>query len=374
MDWEVFRAEFPVTRRWAFLNHAAVSPLPMRGQRALETWAKDMADNGIANEPQWRRRIEQVRGLAGRLLNAEPSDIAFIKNTSEGIGIVAEGFRWEPGDNVVTAAEEFPSNIYPWLNLADRGVELRIVPLRDGRVDIDDLRNALDGQTRIVTLSSVEYSTGFRNDLNLVGELCRERGILFFVDGIQSLGVFPLDVQKAPVDFVSADGHKWLLSPEGAGLFWIRRELVERLHPVGIGWNSVVNSLDFATLHFQLKPHAGRWESGAMNVAGIHALGESLALLLDAGIPAVAERVLEITDYLCAKAESGGMQIHSSRREGEKSGIVSLTVPGHDAHALVRRAKDAGILITTRSGCLRISPHAYNTRAEIDHLLDVLRA
>src|SRR5438445_12876858 len=185
-----------------------------------------MAENGDAMEHRWVQRIEEVRGLAGRLLDADPVDIAFIKNTSEGIGIVAEGFPWKPGDNVVTAAEEYPANIYPWMNLASRGVEFRTVPSRDRRIRIDDIGPAIDSRTRLVSLSFVEFASGFRNDLDAVGSLCRERGVYFFVDAIQGLGVYPLDVKATPVDFLAADSHKWLLGPEGIGIFWIRENLL----------------------------------------------------------------------------------------------------------------------------------------------------
>jgi selenocysteine lyase/cysteine desulfurase len=374
MDWTALRQEFPVTRRWAFFDHAAVAPLSARAQKAMTDWAADQAENGDVYDQRWRQRIEEVRRLAGRLLGTEPLDIAFVKNTSEGIGIVAEGYPWHPGDNVVTAAEEYPANIYPWMNLADRGVEVRRVPSRGSRLEVGDLRAAMDSRTRLVTLSLVEFASGFRNDVDVIGALCRERGILFFVDAIQGLGVFPLDVGQAPIDFLAADGHKWLLGPEGAGLFYIRRELVERLHAVGIGWHSVVGAMDFARTDFRLKPHAGRWESGSLNVAGITALGASLELLLDIGIRAVAARVLDLTDYLCTRAAGTGLEVFSSRRPEDKSGIVSLVAPGGDPRAAVRRCRDQGIVINHRAGRLRISPHCYNTRAEIDRLLEALRA
>jgi cysteine desulfurase/selenocysteine lyase len=372
MDWAALRDEFPVTRRWAFFDHAAVAPLSGRAQTAMIEWVADMVENGDVHEQRWVRRVEEVRRLAGRLLNADPLDIAFVKNTSEGIGIVAEGFPWQPGDNVVTAAEEYPSNLYPWMNLASRGVEVRAIASRDRRLWIDDLRAAMDSRTRLVTLSFVEYASGFRNDLDAVGAFCRERGVYFFVDAIQGLGVLPLDARRTPVDFLAADGHKWLLGPEGAGIFYIRRELVDRLHPVGVGWNSVVGCRDFSTIDFRLKPHAGRWESGTLNVAGITALGASLELLLAIGIPALATRVLDVTDYLCDRAEQAGMDVYSSRQPEDKSGIVSLIVPGADPRALVRRCRDAGIVINQRAGRLRVSPHAYNTSEEINRLLDVL--
>lgn len=372
MDWTALRAELPVTRRWAFFDHAALAPLTARALQALNAYAADLAENGDVNESHWVKRVEEVRRLFGRLLNCDPLDVAFVKNTSEGIGLVAEGFPWRPGDNVVTAAEEYPANIYPWMNLAARGVALRRVASRGARVELDDLRAALDGRTRLVTLSMVEYASGFRNDLDAVGQLCRERGIAFFVDAIQGLGVLPLDVAKTPVDFLAACGHKWLLGAQGAAVLYVRRELLDRLHPVGVGWNSVAGARDFSTIDFTLKPHAGRYESGTLNVAGITALGASLELLLELGVPALAARIREVTDYLCERAPAAGLAVFSSRQPEETSGIVSLAAPG-DLRDLVRRCRDAGIVINRRAGRLRVSPHAYNTTEEIDRLLEVLR-
>jgi cysteine desulfurase/selenocysteine lyase len=362
-----------VTTKWAYFDHAAVAPLTERARRTLIAWADDLAENGEVNDAARVGRIEEVRRLAGQLLNADPLDIAFVKNTSEGVGIVAEGLPWRAGDNVVTAEDEYPANLYPWMNLAARGVELRRVPSRDGRILLDDLHAALDARTRLLSLSFVEYASGFRNDLAAVGQLCRDKGVLFFVDAIQGLGVLPLDVRRTPIDFLAADGHKWLLGPEGAGLFWVRRELVEQLHPVGVGWNSVLDSRNFSRVELRLKPHAGRWESGSLNVGGILALGASLELLLAAGIDNLAARVLELTDYLCAQAERAGATVYSSRRTQEKSAIVSLVIPG-DVRTFVRRCREAGILVNQRAGRLRVSPHAYNSREELDRLIALLGA
>jgi selenocysteine lyase/cysteine desulfurase len=373
MDWTAWRLEHPITARWAYFGHAAVAPVTARARQTLIDWANDLADNGVVHDSTRVRRIEEVRRLAGQLLHADPLDIAFVKNTSEGLGIVAEGLSWNSGDNVVTAAEEYPANLYPWMNLAGRGVELRMVPSRDGRILVDDLRAAMDGRTRLVTLSFVEYGSGFRNDLDAIGSLCRERGILFCVDAIQGLGVLPLDLQQTPVDFLAADGHKWLLGPEGAGLFYVRREMLDRLHPVGIGWNSVTHARDFSQIRLDLKPNAGRWESGSLNVGGILALGASMEVLLEVGIPAIGERVLELTDYLCAEAPRAGAFVYSSRRPGEASGIVSL-VPASPAGPLVRRCKEAGIIVNLREGRLRVSPHAYNSHEELDRLIGLLGA
>ncbi|MCE9532277.1 MAG: aminotransferase class V-fold PLP-dependent enzyme [Planctomycetes bacterium] len=373
MDWQLLRDQFPVTRNWAFLDHAAVAPLTRGCVEAIKEYAEDMAANGVVSFHRWDARIKQARALAGRLLNAKPLDVAFVPNTSAGVAYVAEGFPWEPGDNVITAAEEYPANQYPWMNLRDRGVEVRAVPSRGNRVAIEDIRGAMDARTRVVALSAVEFASGFRNDINAIGELCRSRGIFFFVDAIQSLGVFPFDVNAMPIDAVAADGHKWLLGPEGLGLFYLRREWVERMRVTSVGWNSVVGCHDFSTIDFRMKPHVGRWEGGTPNVAGIVGLGASLQLLLDAGIPNIGERVLALTDHLVEQATRAGWSIFSSRVPEERSGIVSLYRDGVSPFKIKKHCEERGIIVNVRSGRLRISPHAYNTFEEIDRVIECLK-
>ena len=369
-----FRAQFPVTERWAFLDHAAVAPLSLPAAIALREYADSLAGNGIAAVKHWLDRIAAVRALAARLINApDVNDVYFIPNTTHGIGVVAEGFPWRSGDNVVLATEEYPSNQYPWMNLANRGVEVRRVPSRGNRLAIDDIRAAMDHRTRVLTVSSVEFASGFRNDLDALGALCREQDVFFFVDAIQSLGVFPLDVQHTPIDALAADGHKWLLGPEGAGIGYIRREWVERLHPIGVGANSVVHAYAFTTIDFTLKPHAGRWEGGAYNVPGITALGASLELLLNEGIGQIEERIIAVTDYLCNRAASRGWSIFSSRSAAEKSGIVSLVHPSLSASDVQKRCRAGGVIVNNRADRVRVSPHAYNTPDEIDRFFEAAR-
>jgi len=371
---EQARASFPITRQWAFFDHAAVAPLSGPAREALLEYADDLAHHGDVHYGQWVERVEAVRSLSALLLNARAEDVAFVKNTSEGIGLVAEGIRWNAGDNVVIAQEEYPANVYPWLNLADRGVEVRRVPSRGSRVLLDDLAQSIDSRTRIVSLSIVEFASGFRNDLDAIGGLCRERSCRFLVDAIQGLGVFPLDVARTPIDFLAADGHKWLLGPEGAGIFWVRPEALADLRPLGIGWNSVLNATDFSTIDFRLKPHAGRYESGSLNVAGVHALGASIALLLQVGIAEVRDRVLMLTDYLCERLNQLGLTVFSSRLPDERSGIVSVCWEDRQAlRALLKHCRARGIVVNERGGRLRISPHFYNTTEELDRLIDALR-
>ena len=372
MDWSAFRSQFPVTASWAFLDHAAVAPLPAPAVAALHDYAGSLAANGVTAVGKWVARVAEVRKLAAKLINAaDADDVYFVPNTTHGISVVAEGFPWTAGDNVVLAAEEYPANQYPWMNLAHRGVEVRAVPSRGSRVAIDDIRAAMDSRTRVLTVSAVEFASGFRHDLDALGELCRARDVFFFVDAIQALGAFPIDVQTTPIDALAADGHKWLLGPEGAGVGYVRREWVERLHPFGVGAFSVLNPLAFSTIDFRLKPHAGRWEGGALNVPGITALGASIELLLNAGIENVRRRVIELTDYLCDRAVSLGWSAFSARAAGEKSGIVALLHPALPADEVMKRCRAAGVAVNSRAGRVRVSPHAYNTEAEIDRFLAV---
>ena len=374
MDWVAFRGQFPVTNRWAFLDHAAVAPLPSPAVRAVQEYADSLAANGIAAVSTWVDRVAEVRRLAATLIHAPfAEDVCFVPNTTWGVGIVAEGFPWQPGDNVVLAAEEYPSNQYPWLNLKTCGVEVRTVASHGNRVDIDDVRSATDARTRVVAASFVQYASGFRANLDDLGEFCRSRGIFFFVDAIQGLGVFPLDVQRTPIDALSADGHKWLLGPEGAGIAYVRRDWIERLRPIGVGAHSVVRRHDYAHIDYAPKPHAGRYEGGALNVGGIWAMGASLNMLLEAGIDAISRRVLELTDYLCDRAPAAGLEVFSSRLPGDKSGIVSLTTAGREPKDVFKRCKAAGVVVNVRAGRVRVSPHAYNTEAEIDRFLEAAK-
>ena len=373
MDWFAVRRLFPVADRLAFLDHAAVSPLPTPAVEAMTRYAHELSAGGVDGWRHWSDQLAEVRRLCACLVNAPAvDDICFVPNTTTGIGLIAEGFPWAAGDNVVLAAEEYPSNQYPWLNLAGRGVEVRTVPSRGNRVEVGDIRAAMDGRTRVLSASFVQYGSGFRADLAALGQLCRERGVFFFVDAIQGLGVFPLDVQACGIDALAADSHKWLLGPEGAGLAYIRREWLDRLHPIGVGAHSVTQQYDYSTIRLDLKPHAGRYEGGALNVGGLLAMGESIRLLLDAG-PAAAERVLELGDHLCVGALRQGLGVFSSWDAGDRSGIVSLDTPNRDPRLIQKRCRDAGVVVNVRAGRLRVSPHCYNTTDDLDRFLEAAR-
>jgi cysteine desulfurase / selenocysteine lyase len=374
MDWDALRLrEFPVAEHWAYFDHAAVAPLPRRSGEALREWAADQERHGVVNWPVWGRKVEQARVGCARLINAETSEIAFIANTTSGIGLIAEGYPWKPGDSVVTAAEEYPSNLYPWMNLASRGVSLRTVATRrDGRIWLDDLADAIDSTTRVLTISHVEFASGFRNDLDALSELCQSRGIALFVDAIQGLGPLTIDVKRTPIDFLAADGHKWLLGPEGAGLLYIRRDWIERLRPIGVGWKSVVSSYNAPTVEFILKPDASRWEGGTFAMAPLQAFARSLDLFLEIGPDVVSRRILDRANAVREIARSEGWTIHGSARPEDQAGIVALEKSGVDPDAFALSAREQGIALACRRGKVRISPHIYNNADDLGRLASAL--
>ena len=362
--------EFPVLRHWDFFNHAAVSPLPRRSADALR-WYADRIETEVYIDSGFYKQIEQLRAATARMINAAPDEIALVKNTSEGLATVANAIDWRAGDRIVTTGIEFPANLYPWMDVAKRhGVELISVPppLTTERI----LQAANHPQTRLLTISHVQYSTGQRHDLAALGQFCRGRGILFCVDAIQSVGALPVDVRAMNIDYLSADGHKWLLGPEGAGIFYCRRELLAQTRPALIGWMNVINHLDYANYDFTLKPDARKFECGTHNVPGLLALKASVELLMEVGIEPIAARLKSLTDQLAAGLKTKGYDLISPRG-GEWSGIVSFKAKGINAEQVVATLRaDRRIELAVRDGRLRASPHFYNTEEQIDRLVEAL--
>ena len=373
-----FRASMPIALHVAYFDHAAVAPLPGSTRNAIQCWLDQATNEGDVVWGQWAARMEEVRFAAARLINAQPSEIALVPNTTSGISLVAEGLPWQAGDNVVTLANEFPSNQYPWMNQAWRGVEVRRVPVENGVVDLDRLAAACDSRTRLLSVSWVGYATGWRIDVGQVSELCRRVGCLFFLDAIQGLGVFPLDVQSAGVDFLAADGHKWLLGPEGAGLLFVKQEHLSLLRPMMVGWNSVVQGSDYTRIELNIRNDAARYEGGSQNMVGFTGLGASLDLLTSLGVgpqsSPVAEHVLAITDYACDRLLALGAKLHAPRTGPHRSGIVTFDLPGHDPNAVRKQLEAAKIIVRCRAGGVRISPHGYATTEEVDRMIDELKA
>ncbi|MDE2998282.1 MAG: aminotransferase class V-fold PLP-dependent enzyme [Gemmatimonadota bacterium] len=372
IDIDEIRNGFPVTRNWIYMNHAGIAPISQNVYRAMDGMLQDVTRNGMANLPEWDDVCSRTRESAARLIGADASEIAFVKNTSDGILTAANGLTWRQGDNVVIPDRGFPANVYPWLNLQPQGVEVRRVPEVDGRIPLNDLLNAVDDRTRVLSVSSVEFASGFRHDLREIGRFCRARGVLFFVDAIQSLGVLSLDVADAEIDFVSADAHKWLLGPEGIGVFYCSHRARPHLRVVNLGWANVVAPRDFLSYDTTLLPNAQRFECGTLNTVGVHGLRAGLDLLLRIGIESIEARVLSLTDQLCAGLEEKGCRVVSSRARGEKSGIVVFHHARIDTESIFRKLSDARVVCAIRGGGIRLSPHFYNTEEEVDHVLDAI--
>lgn len=359
-----------------FLDHAGVAPLSQPAADALSDYAEHACRQGYL-DAGWMRRIEAVRYAAARLINATSADqIAFIPNTSTGLATVAEGLPWREGDNVVISKVEYPANRYPWENLRRRGVALTEVPqLPDGRIDVEDVCDAITDRTRVVAISHVQYASGFRIALRPIADMVHRAGGYLCVDAIQSLGVIPFDVQIDDIDFVAADGHKWLLSPEGCGLLYCREDLIPLLHPPVVGWMCMADPLAFGDYRFELAETARRFEPGSYNVPGILALGASIDLLTEMGIPSVWERVDRLTGRLVDGLHEKGYHVYSPRlHASEHSGIVVFDVPegSGDLEGVVRDLRRRRIVIVQRERRLRASPHFYNTSAQIDRLIDAL--
>lgn len=374
MDLNAVRAQFPITRSYNFQNHAAVAPLCLPAAEAMIGYARELSEAAYLRATYYRA-AERVRQSAARLLHAIPEEITFVKNTCEGINYVANGIQWLTGDNVVSTAMEFTGNVYPWMNLQQRGVTLKRVAEEDGRIPFDRLAAAIDKRTRVVTVSAVQWSNGFRLDLVRLGELCKEKGVLLCVDAIQSLGVHPLDVRAANIDFLSADGHKWLCSPEGAGIFYCRRELIGHLHPSEVGYLSMKHSFDSSEVKIDFHDDARRFDSGVYNLAGVCALGAAIDYLLEIGVENVQKRIKQLTDLLVEGLRSKGWTVHSPRTASEWSGIVSFSSHKHDLQALRSHLRNEfKIVIASRLGRLRASPHFYNSEEEIQQLIEALPA
>ena len=378
------RDAFPILQTWSFFNHAGVSPLPRVAVEALDRYAREAA-RGAYLGTSWYADIENLRKSAAALMNAHRDEIAFVKNTSEGISIVANGLDWQWGDRIITTTVEYPANIYPWMEVVrGRGAKLIMVEeendepggLRPASRAVPTekiLKEAEDPRTKLVALSHVEFASGQRHDLARIGAFCRERGILFAVDAIQSLGIIPIDVQAMKIDYLSADGHKWLLGPEGAGIFYGRRELLDRTRPLMVGWMNVVNAQNYGDYDYTLRSDAGRFECGSYNVPGLLALKASLDLLRGIGIESVFDRIKHLSDHLIRGLEGKGYQIVSPRDHFRWSGIVSFISPAHNHEQLVRTMrKEHRIELAVREGRLRCSPHFYNTEAQLDRLIELL--
>jgi selenocysteine lyase/cysteine desulfurase len=359
---------FALSNEIIYLNHAAVSPWPVETANAVKQFAEENQRYGAANYPQWLLVEKELRSLAAWLLNA-PTDesIALLKNTSEALSVVAHGLNWKSGDNIVTFDNEFPSNRIPWQSLDTRGVDLRFVdPLATSNPELA-LIEQCDNNTRLISVSSVQYANGFRCNLEQIGTFCRDNGILFCVDAIQSLGVIPLDVQQIHADFVMADGHKWLMGPEGIALFYCRPEILNELELHQFGWHMVENRGDYTSKTWNPAPDSSRFECGSPNMLGIHGLTASLKHIKAMGIYAIRDRVLANTRLMIDLVNANdALKLISVPDDQRLSGIITFSPKSGDIASLFQHLQQDKVICALRGGGIRFSPHYYNSQEEIE--------
>jgi len=364
------KEEFPDQGRMVFFDHAAVSPITKRAKVKVQEFLEKNVDPARIDCAEFANQVEQARENCGQLISARPDQVAFIRSTSHGISLIASGLKWKTGDNIVTYNQEFPANIYPWLNLIRKGVEVRMIRDREGRVLVDDLEKLINSRTRLVAISSVQFTNGYRIDLKALGQLCRKKGVLLLVDAIQSLGIIPFDLKETPVDFLAADGHKWLLSLEGLGILYVNPSVLDQLEMKVVGWNSVVNAREYLNYKLELRPDARRFEEGSYNNISIIGLGASVSLLIETGMDLLFSRALEITQFLAEELVKKGAKIISPREPEARSAILSVVPAQGTLEEIWSKLKERGIICSVRAGAIRLAPHGYNTIADAEKFLN----
>ncbi|MEJ0091102.1 MAG: aminotransferase class V-fold PLP-dependent enzyme [Limisphaerales bacterium] len=372
---ELRRHEFPVVRNKVFLGHAGVCPLPRRVADAVSECARQgtLGDQ----EAFVLHRLDDARKLASQLLNCQTDEVALVGPTSLGLSLVASGLNFRKGDNILIYHDDYPSNVYPWMALAEKGVEVRLLNTRGlGVIRPVDVMGQVDENTRLVALASCHFISGYRLEFEAIGKYLRGRGILFCLDGIQTLGAFPTTVEH--VDFLAADAHKWLLGPCGAGILYVRRELHEKLNPPIYGWHNVKNPNFVAQEKIVFQSGARKFEAGTHNLVGLVGLIASMGLALEIGVENIAAELLRKRALLVPALQAKGFTVLNAEAKPENSsGIVTFFQPGKNHAPLNQKLADAGVVASLRTdrkgqNYIRFSPHFYNTDAELQRALDLL--
>jgi len=366
--WVRYADQFPVRQRLVYLNHAAVAPLCRPAAEAMQRLAADAMEYGSLHYADWLETYDGLRAAAARLMGAGKNEIALVKNTSEGICTVANGIDWRAGDKIVAFREEFPSNYYPWKRLEETGVQVEWLSCFD---PLDRIEQACRG-ARLLAISFVQYLGGHRVDLEAVGEICHRHGCIFLVDAIQGLGAFPVDVRRARIGALAADGHKWLLGPEGCAILFVSQELQDSIEPREFGWTNVAGYADYASRDMALRPDAGRYECGTLNTIGCYGLRASMEFLLEGGVGVVGPAVQRLGDLVAEGVQTKGYAVLGNRSAENGAGIVSFRKPGTESSYIVQRLRDAGVTAAPRQGWVRVSPHFYISPDDIGRMLEAL--
>jgi len=364
----VYRDRFPATENLIYLNHAAVAPLSRPCAEAMKWLADDTLNHGSFHYDQWLEAYAGLRSAAARLIHAGPEEIALMKNTSEGISTIANGLNWNAGDTVVALKEEFPSNQYPWQRLESKGVRIKWLSATD---PLDWIHDAAKG-ARLLAISFVQYISGYRANLTEIGKICRDTGAIFFVDAIQGVGAFPLDVRESKIDALAADGHKWMCGPEGNAILYVSRDLQGRVDPVEFGWTNVAGYNNYGVPDMKLRDDAGRYECGTLNTIGCFGLRAAIEFLLEVGIENIAPKVQALGDHVDSAARKKGYEVIIERTPSTGAGIVSFKKPGADSAEVVEHLKKHKVIAAARAGWVRFAPHFYIDFEQIDRAMDLV--
>jgi len=366
--WESYQEQFPVRDHLIYLNHAAVTPLCRAASDAMRYLAEDQAQFGSIHYDRWLAVYAGLRRAVAKLIGGAAEDIAIVKNTSEGIATVAMGLDWRAGDRMVAFEEEFPANYYPWKRLEQKGVEVVWLSVLDPLEKID----AACRGARLLAISFVQYLSGHRADLQALGEICRRRGCFLLVDAIQGLGAFPVDAKRCGIHALAADGHKWLLGPEGCGILYINDELREHVEPVEFGYTNVARYADYSLRDMTLRSNAGRYECGTLNTIGCYGLKAAIEFLLEVGVERIEPVVQSLGDRIADGVRERGYEVLGRRTASTGAGIVSFRKPGVESGSIVHLLTQRCIATANRSGWVRTSPHFYVSPDEIDQMVEAL--
>lgn len=372
------REQFPVADRYRYLDHAGVCAPPTVVAHAIARDASTATMFGSVAGSRRADRTEEVRARCAGLLGVPVDDVAFVKNTTEGLGFVANGLTWAPGDRVVVADREFPSTVFPWLGLRDLGVEVDLLdPVGPGwTLPPERFEEALvagGGRVRAVVVSWVQFARGWRSDLAVLADLAHRHGAILVADVIQGLGVLPAHLAEWGVDAAMADAHKWLLGPEGIGVLYVDPSLRERLRVLEPGWASVVQRGEWGSLELHLDPSARRFEGGSYNLNGIAALGAAADLLAGAGIDAVWAHVDDLCEGLADGLRAQGATVVSDRSPAGRSAILSATFPDTEPAVVAERLLTHGVVVAARGDAVRFAPHGWNDHDDVAAVLDAVR-
>ena len=369
-NWMKYRALFPHIENMVYMNHAALAPMHNNTLRAIQQCYYERSCGNIEFWPALLEVKSEFKELVGRLINGAPENIAVTDSTSMGLNWLAQGLTWQPGDRIILNDYEFPSNVYPFLNLERQGVVIDYVKHRQGRIELEDIAAQIRPETRLLSISFVEFLNGYRNDLKRIGELCRENDIIFCVDAIQGLGALHLDAQECDIDFLVSGGQKWLMWPLGTAFMYFSPRIFNSVRPMAAGWLSVEDSWDFFDYELKFQPTAARFEPGMFNAAGVVGASASLKMFLEIGIKEIEQRVLSTTDYLVEQLLDAGYHIYTPLEPQVRSGIV--TFHHSKAPALFEHLQAHRVHVSLRNGFIRVSPHFYNTQEDVDCLVELL--